>query len=63
MNVNVVGISEIKSHEEEDFWRSRYQIIHSESTTGNSKVGVVLSISSGMSVKGHHQYKLLIIYQ
>ena len=61
MNIDVLGISEMKWPEEGDFWSGSYTIIHTGSLNGNAGVGIMLRKNVGMRVKSFLQYNERIV--
>ena len=61
LNIDVLGISEMKWPEEGDFWSGSYRIIHTGSLNGNAGVGIMLIKSAGMRVKSFLQYNERIV--
>ena len=55
LDLDVLGISEMKWPEEEDIWSGNYRIIHTRSVNGNGGVGIILRKSVGMRVKSFLQ--------
>ena len=61
LNIDVLGISEMKWPQEGDFWSGSYRIIHTGSLNGNAGVGIMLRKSAGIRVKSFLQYNERIV--
>ena len=61
LDLDVLGISEMKWPEEGDFWSGNYRIVHTGSVNGNGGVGIILRKSVGMRVKSFLQLNERII--
>lgn len=64
MNLDVLGIAEMRWPDEGDFWSGEYRIIHSgtiENKPGQGGVGVILNKDLGKRVKGYVHRKGRVI--
>jgi len=51
LNIDILGMSEIKWKDKGDFWRDNYRVIYSEDKNSNTGVGIILTKERGQRVK------------
>ena len=61
MELDIVGISEVRWQDEQDFWSGDYRVINTKSVGGNAGVGLVMNKKIGMRVMYYNQYSERII--
>ena len=61
LKVDIVGISEVRWEDPEDFWQGDYRIITTKSNNGNEGVAFVMNKSIGQRVTFYEQFSDRII--
>ena len=56
LNIDVLGMSEIKWKDEGDFWSDNYRVIYSGDKNSNTGVGIILTKEWGQKVKNYLFY-------
>jgi len=51
LNIDILGMSEIKWKDEGDFWVDNYRVIHSGDTKSNTEVGIILTMEWEQRIK------------
>ncbi|XP_067004726.2 craniofacial development protein 2-like, partial [Anabrus simplex] len=61
LKLDVVGISEVRWQEKQDFWSGDYRIINTKSNRGNAGVGLIMSKEIGQRTNYYDQHSERII--
>ncbi|XP_068081777.1 craniofacial development protein 2-like [Anabrus simplex] len=61
LKLDIVGISEVRWQEEQDFWSGDYRIINTKSNRGNAGVGLIMNKKIGQRVSYYDQHSERII--
>ena len=61
LKLDVVGISEVRWQDEQDFWSGDYRIINTKSNRGNAGVGLVMNKKIGHRVSYYEQHSERLI--
>ncbi|HCF9438090.1 TPA: hypothetical protein NI641_006403, partial [Pseudomonas aeruginosa] len=61
LKLDIVGISEVRWQDEQDFWSGEYRIINTKSVGGITGVGLIMNKKIGMRVNYYEQHSDRII--
>ncbi|XP_049864013.1 craniofacial development protein 2-like [Schistocerca gregaria] len=61
LKLDIVGISEVRWQEEQEFWSGDYRVINTKSNRGNAGVALIMNRKIGMRVSYYKQHRERII--